>query len=147
VQVGSSGLHARESCGADERAVRVARDLGILLEDHRARSITGELIDQADVVFVMDRTNEARLLARFPRADRKVFLLGRLANSTAPADIVDPYLGSIDDVRSCAGIIQGQVRFLARALDSTAIAGESRTPLPPLSTRARLEEQDDKKTS
>jgi protein-tyrosine-phosphatase len=41
-------------CAASFNAVRVAKENSISLEEHKARPITAELIDNADLVLVME---------------------------------------------------------------------------------------------
>src|SRR5688500_3052052 len=68
----SAGLAARPGREADPRAVAAARALGVDLAAHRAQPFTADLAERASVIYVMDRLNEARLLARFPQASAKM---------------------------------------------------------------------------
>ena len=77
---------------ADPRAVRLAPTFGVSLATHRATLLDAELIDSTDAIFVMDRINEAKLLAAFPQAAAKLHLLN------APDEIPDPYTGTVDNV-------------------------------------------------
>src|SRR5215208_46873 len=57
--VHSAGVAATEGSPADPRAAAAARDLGVDLDDHRSRLLTQQLVDESDLVFIMDRLNEA----------------------------------------------------------------------------------------
>src|SRR5689334_60368 len=77
--VRSAGLSATLDRPADPRAVDAARSLGVDLSGHRATPLNASLVDEADLIFIMDRLNEAEVLARFPGARGKLRRLGSLA--------------------------------------------------------------------
>jgi protein-tyrosine-phosphatase len=114
--VASAGLHATPGRSADPRARRVSPEFGISLEDHRAQSVTKELVKQFDVFFIMDFKNEVDFLARFPEAEEKMFFLS--AYSTDPAyrskEIPDPYFGDDDEVRRCYATLKDCIREVAQ---------------------------------
>ena len=76
VDVISAGLNAKPGKPADPRAVQLAPTFGVSLASHRATLLDADLIDHTDAIFVMDRINEAKLLAAFPQAAAKLHLLG-----------------------------------------------------------------------
>src|SRR5262245_51867642 len=55
----SAGTAAREGDLADPRGVSAAKEMGIILDAHRAGRLSDELINRADLVVVMDFLNEA----------------------------------------------------------------------------------------
>jgi protein-tyrosine-phosphatase len=116
--VRSAGIHAKPCAGADPRSLAVAQEFGVNLNQHRARPITRELIENADAIFVMDSLNEARLLDRYPQSWRKLYPLssfckpGQIKNG----EISDPYRGDIEDVRRCYHILQACVQRLVTSL-------------------------------
>ena len=81
VRVRSAGLNATSGRGADERALRIAREFGVDLHAHTASPLSSEAIADADLVLVMDAFNEARILQRFPESRPKVRLLGEFAST------------------------------------------------------------------
>ena len=110
----SAGTAAREGTPADPRGVRVAKEMGIVLDEHRAGRLSEELVNRADLIVVMDFLNEADVVARFPAAAGKVRLLGSfLGEDARPVEIRDPYSGSQDDVRA-------SFQTIARAIDALA---------------------------
>jgi len=114
IAITSAGLRAKSGRNADERALVAARELGISLDDHVCQQLTPEMVAGADLIFVMDYQNEARLLARFPEARRKVFILGGRAQDRPihGFEVADPYQGSLADVRRCYGILDCRIRNL-----------------------------------
>jgi protein-tyrosine-phosphatase len=128
IAVASAGLHARAGRGVDDRALVAARDFGVSLEEHRAQPLTGEMVSQADAIFVMDYVNEAKLIARYPEARRKVFMLDAFGDDAAASsgkEIADPYHGDAGDVRHCYEILRSRIRLLAGLLLNTQEAGRS----------------------
>jgi protein-tyrosine phosphatase len=110
----SAGLFAKDSKPADPRAQIVAERLGISLDHHRAQRLTADLVEQANVIFVMDFENEAVLLDRFPKANKKTFLLGALpTEAPSPSvEIPDPYDGDLVEVQRCFDRINDHIRGL-----------------------------------
>jgi len=99
----SAGLTASPAARADERAIQVGNELGISLRTHTPRAVNLDLVQHADVIFVMDFISEAILLTKHPEASHKTFLLGEVVRSDSgkPSEITDPYQGRVEDVRQC----------------------------------------------
>jgi protein-tyrosine-phosphatase len=114
--ISSAGLHANPSREADHRALLVAREFGISLEDHRAQQLTSDMIRATDMIFVMDFLNEAELLGRYPWARQKVFLLGTYIKGAQTIEVADPYCGEATDVRCCYETLQTIIHRLAGVL-------------------------------
>ena len=117
-EVDSAGLGAQEGRPADPRAIIAGRELGVCLDDHRARRLTSQAVASADAIYVMDYRNEAALLGRHPGAFRKVFLLGawQLDEATGGLEIQDPVHDKLDDVRRCQRRIEAAVNSLVEEL-------------------------------
>lgn len=112
----SAGVHARPGREAHEWAQQAAGELGISLAQHRAKQVTSEMIEAADCVFAMDFQNKAELLALFPEAEDKIFMLSAYAeNEWKYREIPDPYLGDLEATRYCARQLQICVRNLISA--------------------------------
>jgi predicted ATP-grasp superfamily ATP-dependent carboligase/protein-tyrosine-phosphatase len=122
LEVFSAGLIQNVQEQSDERAKAAAHEFGISLDDHRPGRLTPMLILGADVIFLMDRFNEARMLAAYPEARTKMFLLGSLNNDRTGypgVEIQDPGLGDVADVRRCYLRLDIHVRKLAEMLLSS----------------------------
>jgi protein-tyrosine-phosphatase/predicted ATP-grasp superfamily ATP-dependent carboligase len=118
ISIASAGLHAKPERGADTRAIRVAKEFGISLDTHRVQEVTKGLIDQADVIFVMDFLNEAKLLTKYPYAKHKTLMLGAFGakNNMNQIEIPDPYAGDIHSIRHCYQSIESNIRRVASRL-------------------------------
>jgi protein-tyrosine phosphatase len=102
MQVGSAGLIALPDNAASFNAVRVARENSISLEEHRARLINTELIDNADLVLVMESHQGHELIANHPQASEKILLLRHFARyGSRERGISDPYGRNLEAYRFC----------------------------------------------
>jgi len=122
-RVVSAGLSAKAGREADPRAVAAGRALGVDLTAHRAQPVTAELAERAAVIYVMDRLNEAKFLARFPRASAKVRRLGALAVTEDGDVIADPYVLDAAAVAAVANRIDRATREIVRVLAHRATTG------------------------
>ena len=113
LQIVSAGLHAITGNEAHSWSRTAALDLGISLEQHRARLLTREMVDQADCILAMDFQNKAELLSQYPQANEKIFMLSAYAEgSWRNREIPDPYFGDVDVTRFCARQLQICIRNL-----------------------------------
>ena len=102
MQVSSAGLIALPGNSASFNAVRVARENSISLEEHKARPITEELIDNADLVLVMESHQGHELIADHPQASEKILLLRHFArHGSRERGISDPYGRNLEAYRFC----------------------------------------------
>lgn len=115
VTVSSAGSGAWEGAPASEGAYLVALEHGLDLSSHRARMLTRELVNSADVVLTMSRSHAARV-AELGGADR-VHLLGEFAGrSGAEAEVSDPFGGDLHDYRRTFEELQALVSGVAARL-------------------------------
>jgi len=96
----------------------LGRGDAILTDGERIVSVgtaSAQAVDAADVVIVMDFLNEAELLARFPQAKGKVFLLGEFDREcrSSGLEIPDPYRGDLETVRASYVAVARAVARLA----------------------------------
>ena len=98
VEVSSAGIGAWDGSPASEGAYLVMLERGIDLSAHRARLLTREMVDSADVILTMARSHLGR--ARELGAGARAHLLGEYAGRTgAEAEIADPYGAGLDQYR------------------------------------------------
>jgi protein-tyrosine-phosphatase len=117
ITVASAGLNAEPGRSAHPWAVAAARELGISLEGHRAKLLTTEMVEQADVIFAMDRQNQVQLLSRYSHAKHKVFMLGAYAGEDfRRLEINDPYYAGEAGTRDCYKILDSCIQNLVSSL-------------------------------
>lgn len=96
----SAGTWAGEGLPAPRNSLEALARQGIDLSAHRSHCLGEADLDAANVVLVMTKGQREAIVAEFPRAAAKVFLLSQTAG---PAyDIPDPYGGTKADYEVCA---------------------------------------------
>jgi predicted ATP-grasp superfamily ATP-dependent carboligase/protein-tyrosine-phosphatase len=125
VDVDSAGVAARVGRPADDDAMRVADELGVSLARHRAKPVTRELINSAELIVVMDWRNEALLLEAHPDARRRVAFLGAFAPDADEGEMIaDPYRAPRPVVEECFTRIARAVHELARYYQLDTVGSE-----------------------
>lgn len=85
--VSSAGIAALVGRPADPSAVALLAERGIDLSAHRARQLTADMLEEAELVLVMERRHIHDVEAYTPAARGRVHLLGRFGQFEVP----DPY--------------------------------------------------------
>lgn len=75
VRVDSVGLQAEEGTPPPAQVVEVMGEMGLDISAHRARPLTGEDVDEADLILAMAMHNSSRLLTAYQEAVDRVFTL------------------------------------------------------------------------
>ena len=96
----SAGLYALEGAPATSHALAVAAEVGVDLSQHRARSVTREMVEGADRIYVMTRSQAEALGHMGAELGDRVALL-----DPAGEDIPDPYGRDVDAYRRARGRI------------------------------------------
>jgi protein-tyrosine phosphatase len=86
-QVSSVGLEAMAGLRADPIACELMAERGLSLEQHRARQISMDACQRADLILVMDRSQRRMVEERYLFAAGKVFRLCEFSDQ----DVPDPY--------------------------------------------------------
>ena len=129
VIVSSSGIAAFEGDRASESSVKVLREgFRIDISSHRARRITEEQVQNADLVLTMTRSHRNTIISVFPWAKGKVFTLkeyaqnnGKNAISTEydfSLDIMDPYGMPVEVYRKCSEELKNVINRLISKIKS-----------------------------
>ncbi len=102
-EVASAGTWGVEGSPASENAVAVMAERGVDIAGHRARTVTGGDVAEADLILVMSREHQQLLENTWPQYRWKVRRLSEMAGKRR--DVQDPYGGPIEEYRACADII------------------------------------------
>jgi protein-tyrosine-phosphatase len=130
ISVKSAGLNATEGRAAHPWAVAAARELEISLEQHRARLLTDQMVNQADLIFAMDFQNYAQLVTHWPNIRKKVFMLSVFAeHEHKTLEIADPFHMGLEETRSCYRILNSCIQNLANNLSFPAQLQTARVQL------------------
>lgn len=95
-EASSAGTFAALGHPASENAVLAVKELGIDLSGHRSQPLPDELLAESDMIVVMTAEHRFHLLEVFPQVGNRVFLIKSFGTSKVPADVSDPYGGSLN---------------------------------------------------
>ena len=98
VTVSSAGIGAWDGAPASEGAYLIALEHGLDLSAHRARTLTRELVADADLILTMSDHHRARV-AELGGAD-KVHVLGEYAGRHDRPNVSDPFGGDLASYRA-----------------------------------------------
>ncbi len=85
----SAGTWTTDGLPAMTDAIRKAQEIGLDIHEHRSTAITGDLLQEADLVLVMEGGQKEALQVEFPACREKILLLSEAAKGIA-YDIPDP---------------------------------------------------------
>lgn len=98
----SAGLLALPGNSATAPAQKVAAEHGVDMTEHKAKRLSKKLVDWADLILVMEKPHKDELLAGFPEAKDKTFLIRHFARfGSRSRGIADPYGLQYDAYRFC----------------------------------------------
>jgi len=120
VQVESAGVFAVDGMASTRETQRVLQAVGVDCAAHRARSVTPQMVQEADLVLVMEQFQLEEVLRRAPSAKEKVHLLKTYgAAPGAPADnpnIPDPIGKPLEVYEVCFAEIKEAVERVAKTV-------------------------------
>lgn len=114
---GTHGYHV--GAPPDPRARRVCHDRGIDIDDLRARQVEAADFQHFDWVLVADHDNLATLRRRFGAPANLDLLLG-FAGISQPAEVPDPYYGTLGDFESVFALLDRAAPGVLQRLASPA---------------------------
>jgi len=90
VEVSSAGIMMLNGLGATPETGELLKREGIDVSEHHSQAVTKELIGKSDLILVMEKAHEHKLLQLAPEAKNRVFLLKEFARINGELDIRDP---------------------------------------------------------
>jgi len=103
-RVHSAGVWGLDSQPPSTHSREMMAQRGISISDHRSHDLTPEDVQGADLILTMERGQAEAIRLEFPQHAHKVHLLSEMIGRHY--DIRDPYGGSLDEYRQCAGEIE-----------------------------------------
>ncbi|WNC69640.1 protein tyrosine phosphatase [Thalassotalea nanhaiensis] len=92
-EISSAGIGALVDHGIEKHAAELLVNAGYNADDHNARQVNTDIINDADLILVMEKKHQHVLMQKFPSASGKIMLLGKWHNEE---EIPDPYKKSQD---------------------------------------------------
>ena len=93
LNISSAGINALVGQPIDPSASFELIQKGYDSENHSARQISDRLVQEADLILVMEKFQQQRLMSEYPAASGKVMLLGKWQDNL---EINDPYRKSAE---------------------------------------------------
>ena len=107
VEVLSAGIMMLEGLSATEEVKELLAREGIDVAGHRSRRVTRDMIKKSDVILVMEKLHEKRILELIPEAKNRLFLLKEFAKiNNNNLDIADPIGRPYEFYAQTLGIIR-----------------------------------------
>src|SRR5512137_1530380 len=118
-QVLSAGLGAAEGQPPSPYAVQAVKELGIDISSLRSRTLTAELVQQADYIFGMTHGHLDTVAMLYPQAAEKTFLLREFDETldSFEKDIGDPIGGAYEVYLTCRDQIEQGIASLLRFIE------------------------------
>jgi protein-tyrosine-phosphatase len=115
ITVTSAGTGAWDGAPASEGAYLVGLEHGLDLSAHRARLLTRELVEAADLVLTMARHHRARVQEL--GGEGRTYVLGEYAGQSGPqAEVSDPFGGDLEVYRETYAELEDMVRAAVRRI-------------------------------
>lgn len=110
IEVGSAGSGARDGSAASDGALLIGIERGLDLAGHRARSLTRDVVDQADLILAMGQQHLVTAL-ELGGLGKAHLLTSYTARSSAGEDIEDPFGADLQAYRATATELAREVRL------------------------------------
>jgi protein-tyrosine-phosphatase len=103
----SAGTHAMEGLPAEPYAVEALKIFGIDISAHRSRPLDSTITNKADLILVMAKQHLDFVQNYTRDQSANVHLLCGVGVGSEPAEVPDPYGGSLRTYHECARMIHG----------------------------------------
>jgi protein-tyrosine phosphatase len=97
VMVASAGISAAPGARSALEALQTMRERGLDLSQHESQPLSERMVRFADLILTMTRGHRDAILAQWPEAESRVYVLGR-----GRGDVADPIGGPLELYRRCA---------------------------------------------
>lgn len=125
IEVDSAGTGAWDGAPVSEGAYLVALERGLDLSGHRARLLTREVVEQADLILTMARHHRARVDEL--GGEGHVFVLGEYAGRAGDeVEVSDPFGGDLDVYRETCAELETLVGSAVDRLVKESASGNQR---------------------
>jgi tRNA threonylcarbamoyl adenosine modification protein (Sua5/YciO/YrdC/YwlC family) len=115
VEILSAGMMA-SGMGATEETKELLRQEGMDLSGHRSQRVSKEMLDRSDIILVMERLHEQRLLQLAPEIKNRLFLLKEFAKINNNVDIADPIGRPYEFYAQTLGIIKEAIERISNII-------------------------------
>lgn len=99
----SAGVIASNSLPASPNAIKIMDEAGIDISNHQTSPLTKNLVDAADIIFVMTQWHKLEVIGLLEMPGKEVYLIKEFAKKTSSndLDIQDPIGKPLEVYRKC----------------------------------------------
>ncbi|MFC1674465.1 L-threonylcarbamoyladenylate synthase [Candidatus Omnitrophota bacterium] len=117
IEVSSAGITMLGGMGASEATKDVLRQEGIDVSMHSSKRVSEEMVRGADIILVMEKLHEKRLLELAPEAKNRLFLLKEFAKiDDNDLDIEDPIAKPAEFYARTLETIKGAIERIVKII-------------------------------
>lgn len=120
-QVCSAGVGAFSGQAASRNSATLAKERGLDLSQHKSQAVTITLIEQATHIFGMSRSHVAAILADYPEAEDKVYLVSEFTadDHLRGRDLCDPFGGDLSEYRETLQHLEAMLPSVLAYIEQT----------------------------
>lgn len=121
IKVQSAGILALGGLSPTSETIDVMSHEGLDVKGYISKSLTTELLKDADLILVMEDLHKKEVLKILPEAASKTYLLREFGKETeegdsSPSGISDPIGRSIDVYKNCLETIKKEIERIAKVI-------------------------------
>ena len=125
VVVESAGTMAPVGMSPTNLAKLTTLERGIDISSHRARLLTHQMVEEADLILVMERAHKQFIKSLLPSVKSEVFLLKAYGRKEEEAEVADPIGGDLEVYRACYEELEEEIRRILPEI--VKLIGENET--------------------
>lgn len=101
LKVVSAGVSAYGGEPASVNSVKAAKNVGIVIKDHRSQPMTQEMLDRSFAVFCMTESHRMLLEYQFKKTTPHIYLFRELMGPEVDTEIPDPFGMDMPEYEAC----------------------------------------------
>ena len=109
VVVESAGTAAPVGMSPTDNALIVMAEKGIDMTSHRARRLSRDMVDEADLILVMEDAHKRFIEKLFSPPEGKVFMLKAFGRNEEGGEVQDPIGGDLDFYRHSREVLKYEI--------------------------------------
>ena len=114
IEVVSAGVMMSDGLGASFETIELLRRQGLDVTGHRSRSLNLDLLNKADLILVMEKSHEDRIVQMAPWVSNRLFLLKEFAR------VKDNNLNISDPIGKSAAFYEQTLEVIRDAVDKVS---------------------------
>lgn len=101
LKANSAGISAYDGSPPSPNAIKVLKDCGLDISNHRSQELTQDMVDKSIAIFCMTNVHRRFILEEFNVNEDKVHLMRDFMPSIKNKDIPDPFGQNLEAYKAC----------------------------------------------